>query len=742
MKLGEVVVDLTKQALPVRRPDVAQHFSLAPGDDEHGFYALIDLTNNASLDNHLELLVTLASGETTATLWPVSYADALTASNVEPSLAALEGLLRHLPRHEAKRLVEFTTPALGRLKGADSLLALPAPMRLGIDLCCILENQILFASGWVLDPANELARIELRVGGLAFDVLRNRALIPRPDLNPDTSLYKTGDAPLLPGFVFAQRLPLRDSEVQEARFTVTVEAETFRLTRPLCHDRHEARREFLSLLSKMDADSVLVSIGRVADVLEDSSEVGSLPALLDLIRNSAIERLPPSIQHTNPRYALHVDQAIPVADEGIFLTGWLNAEPRVSAQVVCQCGASTFNLSDNWIRHARPDVTSHLANLEVQAADHRHGFSCYVPIANGSVHYYLTLVSESCETRRMRVVVSKKVESALQTVRALLSFFSWEHPELRLLMDRQVGPAVRAAWTARQRRLLTPVVRSYGPKPADPRMTIVVPLYGRYDFAEYQMAIFANDPEFQDLELIYIVDDPTIFEEFLSRCPGLYGIYQVPFVLGFSGANLGFAGANNFGAELGRGQYLLFMNSDVLPKRPGCVGDLLRTYQSLPQPGLLGAKLLYEDGSVQHAGMSFRRHAGWGDLWINDHPLKGQTPLGLSGVREVEAVTAACAMIEAALYRDLGGFSEDYIIGDFEDSDLCLRASTAGRRSYIDLDVEFYHLERQSQKLVGDPTWRINLTIYNCWLYNARWGELIERTREQRPAVGNPIWRV
>jgi GT2 family glycosyltransferase len=174
------------------------------------------------------------------------------------------------------------------------------------------------------------------------------------------------------------------------------------------------------------------------------------------------------------------------------------------------------------------------------------------------------------------------------------------------------------------------------------------------------------------------------------------------------------------------------MNSDVIPKRPGWVGDFLRIYRSLTRPGLLGAKLLYEDGSVQHAGIAFRRHAAWGDLWINDHPLRGQSPLGLSGVREVDAVTAACAFIDAALYRELGGFSEDYIVGDFEDSDLCLRASSAGRPNYIALDIELYHLERQSQNQMGDAIWRTNLTLYNCWLHNSRWAGLIEKTSTGR----------
>jgi GT2 family glycosyltransferase len=141
---------------------------------------------------------------------------------------------------------------------------------------------------------------------------------------------------------------------------------------------------------------------------------------------------------------------------------------------------------------------------------------------------------------------------------------------------------------------------------------------------------------------------------------------------------------------------------------------------------------LYEDGSVQHAGMTFRRHAPWGDLWINEHLHKGQSAQGLTGVRKVEAATAACALVDTALYRELGGLSEDFIIGDFEDSDFCLRAVAAGRRNWVALDIELYHLERQSQDRIGEALWRANLTLYNCWQHHQRWAAQLARGERLR----------
>jgi GT2 family glycosyltransferase len=726
--LGGNVIDLVKQAIRVRRPDVTRHFPIGIGHDDHGFYALVDLPESVASIDYLRLSITLVSGKTTESRWPVASHTAVTAAVLQPCVTTLNGLMRYLPRLEAKRLVEFAAPALWLDMGAEHLAALLQPIRFEIDLCCVLENNILVVFGWLFDPANELTVAQLRIGASVFDLLENSLWIARPDVNPEPSLYQKSPSSRLPGFVFVQRIPQPEQEGAEVRFVLAAGAEPVRFSRPVSSAPSDARRDFLALLSKMDPDSALAFNERVAVLLDNSPAQRSLHALLELNHHRTVERLPPSLQHANPRYSLFVDQAIPVAGKGVFLIGWFNAGPSDSVQVVCQSGHSSYVISDNWLRHLRADVTSHLSRAGIQLTDHEHGYSCYVPLRDGDAPYYLSIISESGEARSMRVTVAEKAESALQTVRALLMSFNCERGDMRVLLERHVGPAVQAAWAARHKPVRKSVVSNFGVAPRDPVVSIIVPLFGRHDLAEYQMAQFAGDPEFQDLELIYVVDDPAIFDEFRNLCSDLYGIYQVPFVLAFPGANLGFAGANNFGAEIARGQYLFLMNSDVMPKRTGWVGELLRVYRSLDTPGLLGTKLLYEDGSVQHAGIAFKRHAAWGGLWINDHPFKGQSPLGLSGVPGVDAVTAAAALIETKLFRELGGFSEDYIIGDFEDSDLCLRASSAGRRNHVALDIELYHLERQSQNRTGDAMWRTNLTAYNCWLHNSRWADRIERS--------------
>ena len=644
---------------------------------------------------------------------------------MEPdATAALRALLPHLPRKEAQRLVEFAGPVLGLIREADYLPSLPPPVRFEVDLCCILENRFFLLIGWLFDPTKEVSSAQVSLGRSVLSFLKKAVPIVRSDVNVEAAYFRKAGTTPTKGFVCMEAISAEDADVNEARFHFTAGSETVQVTRTVINVAQEARRDFLSFVGKTDPDFALILIEQVATFLQKFPEQRALSALLELVHAGAIERLPVSLQHTNPRYSLCLDRAIPIADEGLFLMGWLYVESARSVRVVCHRGGASFVVSDNWSSHTRPDVKSDLESKGIHS-EAEHGFACYVPLKTGDEPCYLSATLDSGETRRMRVLVDAKRESALEAVCTVLSTFSPSHPHLGFLLDHHVGLAVTAAWAARGQLHRKLTVKNYGTPPASPALSIIVPLYGRYDFAEYQIVMFADDPEFRSVELIYVVDDPVIAPEFAYACPDLYGMYQVPFVFAFGGANLGFAGANNLGVEVARAQHLLFMNSDVMPKRRGWTGELLRIYKSLRAPGLLGAKLLYEDGCVQHAGIAFRRYPRWNDLWINDHPLKGQSPLGLTGVREAEAVTAACAVIDAQLYRKLGGFCQDYIVGDFEDSDLCLRASAAGRCNYVALDVELYHLERQSQNRMGDRNLRSNLTLYNCWLHNRRWAKMI-----------------
>jgi GT2 family glycosyltransferase len=730
--VGDVEIDLQRHARTVPRPDVSLHFSTAPGE-ELGFYLLVDLQRPAEDAESLLLRVALPSGETQESRWAFQRHDPAAFSLPPSDFATLSGVLRTLPAMDRARLARVLSQDAKAGRELAVSHALPLGIRLEIDFCCVLDQRVLVVYGWLLDPAEAVVALELGVGNEVFDLLNGATAVPRLDIASEEVAEQRGAqrgrAPRLPGFLFVQVIPETLAAASEAIFAVAaLGAEPACLARQLGWYAYQSRSEVFALIRQMDVATGMLLIERILSAARELPGTQSLVESLELNHDRLVERLPPSIQDASlrSRFWLHLDQAIPVAGAGIFLAGWSYAEGDIIENIFCHCGDSRIAVDAEWIRHSRPDVTTYLEAAGVDANDHEHGFTCYVPIHREDRPYWLSILSVSGEERRMHVPAAEQKKTSLQTVRSLLGAFHCQHRQLRALMDRQVGPAVEAAWTARQAPASRAIVETFGAVPPHPEVSIIVPLYRRWDFAEYQMSQFANDPSFREVDLIYVVDDPSIYDQFRNAAPNLFGIYGIPFTIAYPGANLGFAGANNFGASYARGIFILLLNSDVLPKRPGWLGDLVETHESLFLPGLLGAKLLYEDGTLQHAGIEFRRHAPWEGLWINDHPLKGQVCPQLKGVREVPAVTAACALIDADLFRELGGLSEDYIIGDFEDSDLCLRAKQAGRKNYVALDVELYHLERQSQNHTGDALWRTNLTAYNCWLHNKRWSAEIE----------------
>jgi GT2 family glycosyltransferase len=268
-------------------------------------------------------------------------------------------------------------------------------------------------------------------------------------------------------------------------------------------------------------------------------------------------------------------------------------------------------------------------------------------------------------------------------------------------------------------------VQDYGDQPRSPTVSIVVPLYRRLDFLEHQVLQFSRDRDFAQTELLYVLDSVEQADELAAKARELFALYRVPFKVVNLTASAGFAGANNHGSAIARASRLLLLNSDVIPDRPGWISAMSAFYDATPQIGALGPKLLYEDDSLQHAGLYFHRPAGC-EVWENAHCFKGlhRGFPAANVAREVPAVTGACMMIDRALYERVDGLPLHYIQGDYEDSELCLQLAAAGLASWYAPTIELYHLEGQSYT----PDLRRRASEYNMWLHTALWGEQIEQT--------------
>lgn len=192
--------------------------------------------------------------------------------------------------------------------------------------------------------------------------------------------------------------------------------------------------------------------------------------------------------------------------------------------------------------------------------------------------------------------------------------------------------------------------------------------------------------------------------------------------------NRNFAGGSNLGAELAQGAALVFLNNDtVVP-----AGALETLVEQLEEPGVAaaGCRLLFPDGTIQHAGVAFVRDRVLGGVPMGAHVLhkQDQSLAGAYASYELDCVTAACMAIRADVFRTMEGFDERFQNG-LEDVDLCLRLRRAGHRIVYRGDLTVMHHEGASrgreEALWATPERRA-LMVHNQTLLTERWRELLE----------------
>lgn len=323
-------------------------------------------------------------------------------------------------------------------------------------------------------------------------------------------------------------------------------------------------------------------------------------------------------------------------------------------------------------------------------------------------------------------IAKKPIEDLLNLREFINSIFSLPVPwsELASCYAKTLLPVLPKI--CRQHHALLgkrPVAREKVGNPAQaPKISVIVPLYGNLKFLTDQVMSFSEDPVFENgAELIFVIDDCSLIDAFRAKADDLHGLFGLPFRWAFNGSNNGFSGANNLGAAIARGKYLVFMNSDVFPEKTGWLEDLCGCLENDPEIGVAGCRLMYPSGTIQHAGMDFKFRDCL-KIWTNRHPGQGCDPLFRQGGScEVPAVTGACMALEKKFFEKLGGWSGDYLVGDFEDSDLCLKARELGKKVVYLPHVSLVHLERQTFRLWGAESLRQRTTICNAVIHQNKW---------------------
>ncbi len=179
--------------------------------------------------------------------------------------------------------------------------------------------------------------------------------------------------------------------------------------------------------------------------------------------------------------------------------------------------------------------------------------------------------------------------------------------------------------------------------------------------------------------------------------------------------NLGFAGANNQAARVARGEFLVLLNNDTEPW-DGWLRTMLHHARE-DNVGIVGARLLYPDKTVQHGGVVVGGNTFGlpdGMPYHHNYLVRFDDPDAVR-VQDLHMVTGACLLTPRALYEELGGLEEAYWNG-YEDVDYCLKVRRKGLRVIYAGDAVLYHFESQS------GLQRFRKVAWNTELLHRRWG--------------------
>jgi O-antigen biosynthesis protein len=192
-----------------------------------------------------------------------------------------------------------------------------------------------------------------------------------------------------------------------------------------------------------------------------------------------------------------------------------------------------------------------------------------------------------------------------------------------------------------------------------------------------------------------------------------------------------YSALQNFGVRQSRGEILAFLNNDVEIIAPEWLEEMVR-HAARPDVGAVGARLLYTDGRIQHAGVVL----GIGGVAGHVHRFSPGDAPGYGGrillTHELSAVTAACIAMRREAFERVGGFNEKDLKVALNDVDLCLKLGAAGLKNIYEPAAVLYHHESLSRGVDDTPRKRRIFHQERAYM-KKKWGPLIQNDPHYNP---------
>lgn len=253
-----------------------------------------------------------------------------------------------------------------------------------------------------------------------------------------------------------------------------------------------------------------------------------------------------------------------------------------------------------------------------------------------------------------------------------------------------------------------------------PMVSIIVPVYNQIKCTlECLTSIIRHTGDNTSYEII-VADDASTDETsaLLGRIEHLR--------ISRNRKNLGFLRNCNEAAKLARGRYILLLNNDVQVTK-GWLDALIEVFQSSIGVGAVGPKIVYPSGHLQEAGVALRRDGTAQMIGVAELPEMPQ----YNYQRDVDYCSGACLLLEAQLFRELGGLDDTFAPAYCEDADLCMQIHARGLRVvYSPRSVVIHHLSKTSDALGRD--FKLQSISNNVAKLTDKWQTELDRRDEVR----------
>ena len=258
----------------------------------------------------------------------------------------------------------------------------------------------------------------------------------------------------------------------------------------------------------------------------------------------------------------------------------------------------------------------------------------------------------------------------------------------------------------------------------EPLVSILIPNKDHITDLEKCITSITDKTEYKNYEIIIIENNSTEAETFayydkLTSDAAFKGRIKVCRYEG----EFNYSKINNFGAEFAAGEYYILLNNDIEVISSDWIDRMLGYCQD-KNIGAVGCKLLYPDDTIQHCGIviglgGFAGHILTG-LDIREVAYFGR----LKVQQEISAVTAACMMVDASIYEEVGGFDEEFAVA-LNDVDLCLKIRAKGKKIILDPNIQMYHYESKTRGYEESKE-QVERFKREIERFKSKWSEVIE----------------